>query len=324
MIRTLLATTALAAFLTSGALISGTWAQDAATKADPAKVANSEASKQGPAGYLSAAPEQVLASSVLGRTVYTGVDEQGEAIGDVNDVVINANGGTEALVIGVGGFLGMGEKDVAINFDRVSWSDRDGQRIIVVSATKEELQAAPEFKRTAIMDGVAATDPEDENASAPSVAPVITDETSQSTQPATGTTPQMTDPDINPPVDPGTTASTPPDEMQLVDPALLSADKLIGTDVKVADDTKVGEIGDVILSKDGKVEAYVIDVGGFLGIGQKPVAMSAGSVQVMADAGGTMTIYSPFTRAQLEGQAAYDAEAYKANPRGVILSTPAN
>ncbi len=324
MIRTLLATTALAAFLTSGALIADTWAQDAATTADPAKAASSEASKQGPAGYLSAAPEQVLASSVLGRTVYTGVDEQGEAIGDVNDVVINANGGTEALVIGVGGFLGMGEKDVAINFDRVSWSDRDGQRIIVVSATKEELQAAPEFKRTAIMDGVAATGPEDENASAPSAAPVITDQTSQSTQPATGTTPQMTDPDLNPPVDPGTTASTPPDEMQLVDPALLSADKLIGTDVKVADDTKVGEIGDVILSKDGKVEAYVIDVGGFLGIGQKPVAMSAGSVQVMADAGGTMTIYSPFTKAQLESQAAYDAEAYKANPQGIILSTPAN
>jgi len=62
---------------------------------------------------------------------------------------------------GVGGFLGLGEKDVAINFQRVSWSDRDGQRIIVVSATKEELQAAPEFEWSVIMDGVAATDFED-------------------------------------------------------------------------------------------------------------------------------------------------------------------
>ncbi|WP_158515765.1 PRC-barrel domain-containing protein [Pararhizobium polonicum] len=326
MIRTLLATTALAALLASGVPTPSAWAQEAATKADPAKAAssNSDPSKQGPAGYSSAAPEQVLATSVLGKTVYTGVDEQGEAIGDVNDVVINANGGAEALVIGVGGFLGMGEKDVAINFDRVSWSDRDGQRIIVVSATKEELQAAPEFERTAIMDGVAATVPEDKNAAAPSAAPVITDEAAEATAPAIGTTPEMTDPDIKPPVDPGVTAATPPDEMQPVDPALISADKLIGTDVKVADDTKVGEIGDVILSKDGKVEAYVIDVGGFLGIGQKPVAMSAESVEVMADASGTMTIYSPFTKAQLESQAAYDAEAYKANPRGVILATPAN
>ena len=100
-----------------------------------------------------------------------------------------ADGGAEALVIGVGGFLGIGEKDVAINFDRVSWSDRDGQRIIVVSATKEELQAAPQFERAAIMDGVAASVPEE------NTAPVIENESAQSTAPATGTTPQMTDPD---------------------------------------------------------------------------------------------------------------------------------
>ncbi|MCV9998656.1 PRC-barrel domain-containing protein [Pararhizobium sp. YC-54] len=317
MIRTLLATTALAAFLTAGALTTCAWAQEGATKADPAKAAsassqasNSQASKQGPSAYFSAAPEQVLASAVLGKTVYTGADEQGEAIGDVNDVVINADGGAEALVIGVGGFLGIGEKDVAINFDRVSWSDRDGQRIIVVSATKEELQAAPEFERAALMDGAAATGPEDD--------------TVATTQPATGTTPQMTDPDIAPPAGTVTTTTAPPDEMRLVDPALLSAEKLIGTEVKVADDTRVGEIGDVLLDKNGKVEAYVIDVGGFLGIGQKPVAMSAESVEVMADAKGTMTIYSPFTKAQMETQAAYDEEAYKANPRGIVLSAPAN
>ncbi len=322
MIRTLMATTALAAFLTTTVLTTGAWAQEGATKADPAAAANtsSQASSQGPAGYFSAAPEQVLATSVLGKTVYTGADEQGEAIGDVNDVVINANGGAEALVIGVGGFLGIGEKDVAVGFDRVSWSDRDGQRIIVVSATKENLQAAPEFQRTAIMDGVSATGPEDNSAAAP----VITDEAAEAIPPATGTTPEMTDPDINPPVDTSTTAATPPDEMQLVDPALISAEKLIGTEVKVADDTKVGEIGDVLLDKNGKVEAYVIDVGGFLGIGQKPVAMSAQSVQVMADAKGTMAIYSPFTKAQLETQAAYDEEAYKANPRGIVLAAPAN
>ena len=130
---------------------------------------------------------------------------------------------------------------------------------------------------------------------------------------ATGTTPEMTDPDL-----------PPADEMKLVDPSLISAEKLIGTEVKVADDTKVGEIGDVLLDKNGKVEAYVIDVGGFLGIGQKPVAMSAQSVQVMADAKGTMTIYSPFTKEQMETQAAYDAEAYKANPRGIVLAAPAN
>ncbi len=321
MIRTLLATTAVATFLVSGAL-----AQDAANRSAPA-TAETPNTQQGPNGYFSAAPEQILASSVLGKTVYTGSDEQGEAIGDVNDVVINADGGAEALVVGVGGFLGLGEKDVAVGFDRVSWSDRDGQRIIVVTATKEELQAAPEFERGAMMDGTAATLPEDESANAGSAKPpVLADETAQSTQPdqpTLGTTPQMTDPDAVMPLDTNTTASTDP-EMKLVDPASISIDKLIGTDVKVADDAKVGEIGDVIRTTDGKVEAYIIDVGGFLGIGQKPVAMSAESVQVMADADGIMTIYSPFTREQLESQVAYDETAYKANPEGVLLRASAN
>ncbi|WP_438750083.1 PRC-barrel domain-containing protein [Pararhizobium sp. O133] len=321
MIRILLATTVLAASLATGAV-----AQDAANKADPAKDA-SPTTKQGPSGYFSAAPEQILASTVLGKTVYTGADEQGEAIGDVNDVVINADGGAEALVVGVGGFLGLGEKDVAVGFDRVSWSDRDGQRIIVVSATKEELEAAPQFERGAMMDGSLATLPEDKDAenrnanAAPVNSPVLKDETAQSTQPTLGTTPQMTDPDAVLPLDTDTTASTEP-EMKLIDPAQISTDKLIGTEVKVADDTKVGEIGDVLVGQNGKVEAYVIDVGGFLGIGEKPVAMSAESVQVMADASGTMTIYSPFTKAQLESQVAYDETAYKANPVGVLLRAP--
>ena len=316
MIRTLLATTALAALLTSGAA-----AQEGAAPADPTTIAPAG---EAASGYLSAAPDQVLASAVIGKTVYTGSDEEGEAIGDVNDVVINADGGAEALVVGVGGFLGIGEKDVAVNFDRVSWSDRDGQRIIVVTATKEELQAAPPFERNAVTDSVAATGPEAQSGTTPSKGPVLGDETAESTEPPLGTTPEMTDPDLQPQIDTDTTASTPPPELRPVDPGLVSADKLIGTQVKVADDSSVGEIGDVVLGKDGKVEAYVIDVGGFLGIGQKPIAMSAESVQVMADAEGTMTIFSPYTKAQLESQPAYDAEAYKANPRGVLLSAPAN
>lgn len=314
MTRTLLATTAIALCFATGAL-----AQEATSTTSPAAAAASQSESNGAVGYFSAAPEQVLASSVLGKTVYTGADEKGEAIGDVNDVVINADGGAEALVVGVGGFLGLGEKDVAINFDRVSWSDRDGQRIIVVTATKEELQQAPEFQRAAIMDGAVAASPEEDAAGA-----TATDGQTAQTDSTPGTTPQMTDPEAAAPeVDNSTTAAT-PTELQPVDPALISAEKLVGTNVKVADDTKVGEIGDVILGKDGKVEAYVIDVGGFLGIGEKPVAMSAKGLQVMADAAGDMVIYSPFTKEQLENQPAYDEDAYKANPQGFLMTAPAN
>ncbi|TCQ29181.1 PRC-barrel domain-containing protein [Rhizobium sp. PP-CC-3G-465] len=314
MLKTLLASTVLAAALAGTALAQQTPAAPAAS----APVA------------AAAAGDDMLASNVIGKTVYTGVDEEGEAIGEVKDVVINAAGATEALVVGVGGFLGIGEKDVAVNFDRASWSERDGAKILVVSMTKQDLEAAPAFQRKAVMDGAvtkdtAATTPaaSTDTAAKPLATPENTEVPldaagAEPTVPQTGTTPEMTDPDLAP--DAATTEPT--DELKPVDAAMLSADKLIGTPVKVADDTKIGEVGDVILAKDGKLEAYIIDVGGFLGIAQKPVAMSAANIQVMADAKGAMTIYSPYTKEQLETQPAYDAAAYKANPGSIVLANP--
>ncbi|MDR6954494.1 sporulation protein YlmC with PRC-barrel domain [Ancylobacter sp. 3268] len=49
---------------------------------------------------------------------------------------------------------------------------------------------------------------------------------------------------------------------------------LIGTDVVTSTDEKLGSISDVLVERDGTIAAAVIDVGGFLGIGAKPVAVS--------------------------------------------------
>ncbi|OLP55163.1 hypothetical protein BJF92_17395 [Rhizobium rhizosphaerae] len=334
MIRVLLATTALAAGL--AVAMPNLQAQTATTPASTAPAATSAP------GASDAANPPMLASNVIGKTVYTGVDEEGEAIGKVKDVVMNAAGTAQALVVGVGGFLGIGEKDVAVGFDRVSWSERDGQQILVVAMSRDDLKAAPVFKREAIMDPAATTD----KAAAPNTAPRPTPESEATTPagseltetgtpaqpdvaaqapaagaqaevPMTGTTPEMTDPEAPPPAD------TAEPQLRPVDPALVSTTSLIGTPVKVADDTEIGKVGDVILNREGKLDAYVIDVGGFLGIGEKPVAMSARDIQVMADAKGKMTIYSPFTKAQLEKQPRYDANAYKRDPRPLVLAPPA-
>ena len=55
----------------------------------------------------------VLASNLIGKSVYNAQDE---AIGDINDLVTDESGKVLAVLIGTGGFLGMGEKDVAIRF----------------------------------------------------------------------------------------------------------------------------------------------------------------------------------------------------------------
>lgn len=55
----------------------------------------------------------------------------------------------------------------------------------------------------------------------------------------------------------------------------------LGTDVVGADDAKIGDVTDILFEKDGKVVAYVVGVGGFLGIGAKNVALAPSSFQMV-------------------------------------------
>src|SRR4029078_13179468 len=59
------------------------------------------------------------------------------------------------------------------------------------------------------------------------------------------------------------------------------ASKFKGTDVLGPNNEKVGDVADVLFTKDGKVLAYIVGVGGFLGIGQKDVAIEPSSFQVV-------------------------------------------
>jgi sporulation protein YlmC with PRC-barrel domain len=62
---------------------------------------------------------QLMASKLIGTTV---VGANNESIGDVNDVILDRNGQAMAVVIGVGGFLGIGEKDVAVTFNELEFA----------------------------------------------------------------------------------------------------------------------------------------------------------------------------------------------------------
>jgi hypothetical protein len=84
-------------------------------------------------------------SKVIGTTVY-GPDNA--SIGEVSDVLIGSDGNIKAAVIGVGGFLGVGEKSVAIPFTQLNITRKaDSATIdkIKVSFTKDQLKSAPTF-----------------------------------------------------------------------------------------------------------------------------------------------------------------------------------
>src|SRR4051812_45142571 len=86
-------------------------------------------------------PDQWRASKLVGVDVY-GTDNA--KVGDVREVLLNRNGAAEAVVIGVGGFLGIGEKDVAVPFKAVEWVTEPTTTGTTTAAPGAAPHAAPE------------------------------------------------------------------------------------------------------------------------------------------------------------------------------------
>jgi hypothetical protein len=76
-------------------------------------------------------------------------------------------------------------------------------------------------------------------------------------------------------------------------PDQFLSSKFKGTDVVGADNQKVGDVSDILFDKQGKIEAFVVSVGGFLGIGAKDVALAPSAFQFMPGDPNSATDRSP-------------------------------
>jgi hypothetical protein len=87
--------------------------------------------------------DSILASELIGATVY---NAQGEDVGEIDDAIVGLDGTIEGVVIAVGGFLGLGEKSVAVEMQQISVQQGEaGDPQLVIDATRESLEAAPDF-----------------------------------------------------------------------------------------------------------------------------------------------------------------------------------
>ena len=73
-------------------------------------------------------------------------DPNENKIGDIKDVLVDKTGKVVALIVAVGGFLGAGEKDVAVPFEAVHPTMKDKKWWLVMNTTKDSLKSAPGFK----------------------------------------------------------------------------------------------------------------------------------------------------------------------------------
>jgi len=204
--KKLFGTTALVALLAAGPVL----AQDATTPAEPATppaattpaepatppAATPAEPATPPAASTEAAPAAAdrfivledgstdwLASNLIGSTVYSGTDEN---LGKIVDILATDDGQVKAVVIGVGGFLGIGRKDVAVAPTTLERVKVDDDVKLVLATSKEELNAAPEFKTVAQQesDAAKAAAPDTTVPAADPMTPPATDPAAPATAPA--------------------------------------------------------------------------------------------------------------------------------------------
>ena len=115
--------------------------------------------------YTTSEKTDFMASKLIGARVYAStaqvdtsksmdkVTTDWKDIGEINNIIVGRDGAVKAVVLGVGGFVGLGEKDVAVKMSELKFVKKTGDNaddyFIVVTGTKESLEKAPTYKRTA-------------------------------------------------------------------------------------------------------------------------------------------------------------------------------
>src|SRR6185312_12546385 len=118
--------------------------------AAPQPTANAAPSDSGPSVGAPFITEQqssqTLASSIMGMSIHNEPGKDAKTIGKVTDLILDKDHKLAGVVVGVGGFLGLGQKDVGIPWSKVEQINPE-THVAVVDMSKEALEKAPPFSR---------------------------------------------------------------------------------------------------------------------------------------------------------------------------------
>src|SRR5450756_2443202 len=145
MMKKLMISTALSGLMFSAALAQAPLSPPSATDQTKQPSMSQPAPATAPNFVASQKPDQWLASKFTGTDVL-GADNQ--KIGDVSDILFDKSGKVDAIIVSVGGFLGLGSKHVAIapsSFDVVK-GQNDTSDKLKISATKDQLEQAQNYE----------------------------------------------------------------------------------------------------------------------------------------------------------------------------------
>lgn len=245
---------------------------------------------------------QFYGSDLIGMRIYraerdydnwsevdAGAEAEWDDIGEINDLIISKDGELDAVILGIGGFLGIGERDVAIQMDNIRVLHEKGDsddRFLVVNATAEQLGEVPAYEREVRADMGNMTTADGADATSADAADMAAQDGTDEMVPPMWTRPNMQREGYA--------------EVEMVTAQSMSVDELQGAYVYDVNEENIGDISELIV-EDGTLTTAVIDVGGFLGMGEKPVAVKFDSLQILKSAdGGDMRVYVDATKEQLE------------------------
>ena len=253
---------------------------------------------------------ELRASKFIGMRVYAtetemdstdsnGMQDGWNDIGEINDVIMSRDGNVDAVLVDIGGFLGMGERQVAVSMSAIKFvsdsatGDAPDDFFLVMNANRADLESAPDYSMgdNAMVIGNAEASG---NGAAPNDGTAATtDGTVAADTTANGTEPAAAAGTMRQPVA--------RDGYMAAEKEYLTAEKLTGAKVYDANDEVIGEVGKLILSDSGQITDAVIDVGGFLGMGEKPVALKLTDIDILRnEAGDDVRVYLTKTKVDLE------------------------
>lgn len=238
--------------------------------AAPAIAANDQPNKAA-ANAQAESSMAIKADDLIGKDIHNAA---GEEIGEVESVIIDGSGKVAAVIVGVGGFLGIGERDVAIDWQSLQMNKADGN--IRVGMSRAQLEALPpykferdEYRRKAFSDKryldnrMAAAD------------------------------------------------RTMDRKANWVAAKGMRLSKLMGADVVNPQGETIGEVDDIVMV-DGRTH-LVLSVGEFLGIGGHHVAIAMDKADIRRDADDKddLRVSMAMTREQLKALPKYDLDKWE-------------
>lgn len=250
-------------------------------------------------------PTSMQVDRLVGKAVR---NPEGDKIGDIEAVYVTPSGQIDTVIIGVGGFLGMGERDVAVKWSNLKVTDNGDK--ITAAMTKDSLKALPEYTyKDRTYRGKVFSDAGVYNANGTRRADSTT-----TTMPSTSSSPRdsMTRTDTPRTTDRPAVSTTTTDRAAVrtttknfTKTGEMSADAIIGASVKNKANETIGEIKDIHVGKDGAIKGAVVGVGGFLGVGERDVLMPWNQLQIAREGDDDLVVKTDATKESLKAMPEY-------------------